>query len=71
MEILNSSLRCKLVDTLEERIWLDRREVDAFVSRKASRFGRFIQRLRELRIRMQLGPSADTSCWYGDDPDYR
>lgn len=69
MDILDSRLRRNMVNALEERIWLDRREVACPEARKVA--GRFIQRLRDLRARMQLGPSADAGDWLAGDPDKR
>jgi hypothetical protein len=69
MDTLDSRLRRNMVDALEERIWLDRREVACPGARKVA--GRFVQWLRELRARMQLGPSGDADDWFGGDPDKR
>jgi len=72
MNTLDSSLRCDVVSALEEQIWLDRREAGGrMVARRAAGFGRILQRLRDLRARMQLGPVDDANGWTGDDPDKR
>ncbi len=72
MDTLDGGFRCNMVSALEESIWRDRRE-HGCASPAAAKVGvgRLLQRLRDLRARMQLGPLDLSSDWSGGDPDKR
>jgi hypothetical protein len=72
MDTLDRSIPCDVVSALEERIWLDRREAGrSWPPRGAAREGRLSHWLRDLRVRMQLGPLDDDVNWSGGEPDKR
>lgn len=64
MDTLGRSLECNVVQALEERIWLDRREdACAFFPAKGGALQRLRSWFRDLRARGQLGPVADGETW--------
>jgi hypothetical protein len=64
MSTFDRSLGCCVVSSLEERIWLDRREVAcAFFPSKRVGLAGFRARLRDFAARMQLGPVPDDEAW--------
>jgi hypothetical protein len=71
MNTLDGGFRCNMVSALEESIWLDRREHGCASPAAKAGLGRLLQRLRDLRIRMQLGPLDVSRDWSGGDPDKR
>ena len=72
MDTLDRSFQCDVVSTLEERIWLDRREArHPWPSRGAAGLGRLANWLREWRARTQLGPLDGDAGWSGGDPEKR
>ena len=71
MDTLDSGFRCSMVSALEESIWRDRRERGGASPASRAGLGRLLQRLRDLRARMQLGPLDVSNDWSGGDPDKR
>lgn len=59
MEILDTSVQCKVVIALEERMWLDRRERPVSLPAvDSSALARVRAKARDFIVRMQLGPAG-------------
>ena len=71
MNTLDSSFQCNMVSALEESIWLDRRERSLAIPVPKAGPGQILQKLRDLRARMQMGPLDDESGWSAGDPGKR
>jgi hypothetical protein len=73
MQSVNREFGCSVFNALEERIWLDRRELACLrVQIRPGVLGRVGAWLRVARTRMQLGPVQTAGWgggWTGGDPD--
>ena len=64
MNAANTTLECRVVSVLEERMWLDRREdACAFFPARAAGLAALKRWFRAFVARMQLGPVADGEAW--------
>lgn len=69
MKGVQGTFGCGVVNTWEERIWLDRREIACPAFRAADKrgaFDRMVEEIRRFRARMQLGPVGGDDWLHGN-----